>query len=788
MSVVAAASQAEAAPVRRFDVGPNTYSEALIELAIQGQVSLLGASSCRGHSRTSLRGAYTVEEALRRLLAGAPCRFVVVGGDTVRISAAAAPVVQTRLADAGTSAPLPQPTAPLLTEVTVTAAKRRQSLDDLPLPVTVLSNQELQVTAATDAGEASGQIAGLLTTNLGPGRDKIMLRGLSDGAFTGRARSTVTTVLDDAPLNYAAPDPDLRLADVERLEVIRGPQGTLYGAGALSGVYRIVTRKPDLQEPRAGVQASYATTKDGSPSSSLDGYVSIPIVQDRVGLRLVAYEERRGGFLDNVALRESDVDSTERRGARLALRIAATPNWTIDLAGVAQDLESRDSQYSTAASFWRETSVAETHSNHFGQLALTVRGSLPFADVTSSTSFVRHSYVSQHDATAAFGAVGTPIAIAVYREPLKLKMLTQDIFLSSQGGGAVRWLGGFYGVSSLEAMTPTLEMGWPGVPQFEAYREQRDERMREMALYGEVEWEVWRGWNLGLGIRVFDTHLKVRSDVDQLDPYDRHVHRRLDYSGASHRVSLHRDLGDGDLVYALYSEGHRPGGLNTSGFFQPLENWTEYESDRLHNLEVGGRLTTFGDRLTLQGAVFFERWNEVQTYQFLWPTGFYYADNVGDADLLGAELEAAYDFDWGLTLKGNALLTGSRVVDPNPLFALRVVDTLPGAPTFSGGVLAAYERPLRGKVAMRLLGDISYVGRSGLSFDAVLSPRMGDFLRTRLSAQLVGAHWTAELFVSNPTNSKSDTFAYGNPWSLGLVNQATPLRPRTLGVTLSAAY
>src|SRR5204863_9521688 len=133
-------------------------------------------------------------------------------------------------------------------------------LDTLPAGVSAISGEQLFVTGAADVRDTAGQLVGVLTANLGPGRDKLLIRGLSDGAFTGRARSTVSTYLDDAPINYNAPDPDLRLVDIERIEVVRGPQGALYGSGSIAGIYRIVTRKPDLEKIEGGVAATASDT------------------------------------------------------------------------------------------------------------------------------------------------------------------------------------------------------------------------------------------------------------------------------------------------------------------------------------------------------------------------------------------------------------------------------------------------------------------------------------------------------------------------------------------------
>ena len=147
--------------------------------------------------------------------------------------------------------------SPRVTELLVTARKRPERLDTLPAGISVVSGDQLIATAAGGARDTAGQLVGVLATNLGPGRDKLLMRGLSDGAFTGRARSTVSTYLDDAPINYNAPDPDLRLTDVERIETLRGPQGALYGSGALSGVYRIVANKPDPEAYLGVVDSMY---------------------------------------------------------------------------------------------------------------------------------------------------------------------------------------------------------------------------------------------------------------------------------------------------------------------------------------------------------------------------------------------------------------------------------------------------------------------------------------------------------------------------------------------------
>ena len=397
LCLLALAGRAEAADARRrFAIPTKPYAEALIDLAVQANVSLLGAGSCGGGGRAALRGTYTLDKALQRLLAGAPCTYRMVDATTVRILPA---VPASPAPHQATSA------TPLVTELLVTARKRPERLDTLPAGVSVLSGEQLRATGSVDARDTAGQLVGVTTTNLGPGRDKLLMRGLSDGAFTGRARSTVGTYLDNTPINYNAPDPDLRLVDVERVETVRGPQGSLYGSGAIAGVYRVVSNKPDPTGLSAAIAGGQAWTKGGSPSREIEAVLNAPIVEDRAAVRLVGYYDLQGGYLDDVTLRLSDVDRTTRLGARAAVRLQLNDAWQADLSAAVQRLRSMDTQYVTdgLAPGQRANRTREAHDNDFSLGSLVLTGDLGFAQLTSSTAYVRHDFASQYDASNAAG-------------------------------------------------------------------------------------------------------------------------------------------------------------------------------------------------------------------------------------------------------------------------------------------------------------------------------------------------------------------------------------------------
>ena len=189
----------------------------------------------------------------------------------------------------------------------------------------------------------------------------------------------------------------------------------------------------------------------------------------------------------------------------------------------------------------------------------------------------------------------------------------------------------------------------------------------------------------------------------------------------------------------------------------------------------------------IRGAAFYDLWSNIQSDQYR-PSGLAYTANVGDARITGFEAEAAYDWPFGLSVQANVLLTSPEFTRTNTDFANHLGSGLPGAPKASGGLLARYERPLTGELTLRLVGQASYVGSARLTFDPAFSARTDAVIDAELLAEVAARHWTVGLFVTNPADSSSNTFAYGNPFTFGQVRQVTPQRPRTVGLRLAAAF
>ena len=774
-----AGDPAAAASARvRFRIEPQPVPEALLELAQQANVTLVGAAACPGVSRSPVVGVITVEEALSRLLAGAPCTWRMIAPGAVEIS----PVRQTE-------ALRPTPPGPPATvgELLVTATKRVRDSRELAAGVTAISRRQLNETGASDVGDAAAQMAGVLTTNLGPGRNKLLLRGLSDGVFTGRARSTVATYLDDIPVNYNAPDPDFRLVDVERVEVARGPQGALYGAGSMSGVYRIVTRKPDLGQWSAEARATGATTRGGGPSGALEGYANIPMWGGAGGLRISGYDEVQGGYLDDIVQHRSNVDRTERHGGRLILLAQPQDALSITLTGAAQHLRSEDTHY-TIRGIGRKRAVLipEPHVNDIELATGTIRYSWGDSELTSATGFVRHAYGSFFDATPVESGYTDFAKTAAYSERTRTKMLVQDIVLASRGASNVEWLVGLFASETRVRSPSELLAQNPNLPNVPVYAELRYETIREFAGYAELSYEPAPGWTLAVGGRLYNIDRRTRSDVvsERFEP--RTLDRRNHYTGLSPKISLQRQFDNGDLVYAVITEGFRPGGVNTGGAQPGPEAQEAFSSDRLRNYEVGLKLERFQHRLSLSSAVYYDLWKDIQTDQFR-ASGIPYTTNAGDAHVLGVEAELAFRTDNGFLAQLNGRVSRARTTNANLEFIPILAKNLPGAPPVSGGALISYERPMADDWTMRLVGQAIYVGLSRVSFAPSL-PSTGGFFQTRVLAEISRDGRGAQVFVTNALDSFRDTFSFGNPFTAPQARQITPQRPITVGATLFASF
>ena len=364
--------------------------------------------------------------------------------------------------------------------------------------------------------------------------------------------------------------------------------------------------------------------------------------------------------------------------------------------------------------------------------------------------------------------------------------------MASRAEAANPWLAGAFLARTRQDIGLSLTtVGGAPVTGFE---EARRDRLDEAAIFGQADLPLSPSIRLTLGGRLFTSDSRVTSAISApLAGTATAFTGRFKRTGFAPKVVISYARSPAMLVYLQAAEGYRVGGINTTGAPGQVFNlpdgpqpYRTYQGDELWSFEAGGRFRLLQDRLTVRAAIFEAFWSNIQSDQLL-PSALPFTANIGDGRNRGVEVEAAYH-DGPLVLRGEILVNSPELDHANPAFPARADLGLAGAPEVSAGVSAHYAWPLAGDRSLELDGRYSYVGVSRLTFDAQTSPKMGDYATGRLSASLVAPPWRLTLAVDNPADSRGDTFAYGNPFTLRTSRQLTPLRPRTLSVTLKVAY
>ena len=278
-----------------FAIPEQAREAALIAFGRQAGLSLGFTPDAHCGGRAGVRGRMDLDSALSRLLDGSSCVALRPDSRTVVIRARPTPAP----APEARAAP-PRPPGPaLLGEIVVTADKTEGLLSASPYGLTAVDGRELQRQGISDVHDLTLLAAGVTVTNLGPGRDKVLLRGLSDGPLTGHTQSTVGLYLGDLRLTYNAPDPDLPLIDAARVEVLRGPQGSLYGAGSIGGILKVTPNAPDPREASARLTLGVASTAHGAASGEVHATANLPLPWGTSAVRVTAWNEVDGGYLDS---------------------------------------------------------------------------------------------------------------------------------------------------------------------------------------------------------------------------------------------------------------------------------------------------------------------------------------------------------------------------------------------------------------------------------------------------------------------------------------------------------
>ena len=809
----------EKTSTRDFSVVSAPLTKALTAFARQAGVSIvLPRLSYRdGRSRT-VKGELTVEAGLARLLKRSGFAFERMPSGAFRVyRRPTQPPVASK--PAGTAKFIPE--LPRIEEILVSVTRRLDAVQKLPYAISVFSGTALEDGGIKTTHSLLGKIPSLSSSSLGRGRNKLVLRGLSDGAFSGSTQSLVATYLDYTRLTYNAPEPGLALYDIEQVEFLRGPQGSLYGSGALGGLYRIVTRQPDLDQAEAAVGAGVAITKRGGVSYNTDGIVNLPLGGGAGALRVVGYHERDAGYIDDIGLGLTNINAARTSGGRATLALAPWEAVQLSLGAIYQDHKSENTGYYDAdlGSFERTNRLAEPYEDEILQLVGRIDADLGFADLVSSTAWMERDIASTLDATLAISELtgnGDPAA-SPYNQNRRIETLTHETHLTSRAGGRLEWLIGLF-VSRRESVQQS-EIITPGATANETlgqsdiiYAETHTDEIEEAAGFGELTWFANEKLSFTVGGRWFTYDIIARSVLDDVGADSTTVgegDQHLSDFTPKFVVSYQPDTNS--LFYLQGSEGFRVGGINLSGptaqeeaeeSEEDEENETEeeeaaehalinFDPDETFNLEFGFKLTRLNGRLQLSSAAYHTWWKQVQTDQFS-SAGLPIIGNVGDARSFGAEFEVQYRPSAAWLLRVNAAWNRSELTQVTEGFGQDLGaesgDRLPGSPSFMGGVGLSYQWQTAGSWSAVLGADYNYAGSNRLLFNEENTPSAEAYHLANIRLDLKKADWLVRFYIDNLFDSDANSFAFGNPFSLAAVSQITPLRPRTLGLEFRWTY
>lgn len=774
-----------------YQIPAMALQDALVSLARQAGISISYNGADLGNYRSGyVVNAASVADALEIILSRAPFSYEFTGDHTVKLVPRT--VNHATQSEPGTLIKSDDAQDFIL----VTATKREAYAQKLPVSISAVDGRTLERWGVRDFNALAPKLAGVSFTNLGPGRNKIFLRGISDGSFADRTQSTVGVYLDETRVIFNDTNPDIRLIDLDRIEVVRGPQGTLYGGGSVGGIYRIITKKPALDEYAGYLRASGSTTKNGGGNGTIDGAVNFPLAPDRLGMRASGYFERASGYIDDAGLSEDNVNSSKIYGGRIAARLKLAEHWTLDGAANLQIVDLADTQYifPQLGGLNRSTTNREPHRDELELYHLTLKGDIGGARITSSTALVQRDMESIFDATAALPALtGDAGAEGFFESASDIRTFTHETRIISDNGGRLDWLAGGF-ISQRRENLDTRLIVDNQMPSDLAFFSNREDEINEAAIFGEASVYIMDKVKLTAGLRWSRTEFDVNvlsggianAGVDALiDSRQR--------STFSPKGALSYQYSDDILFYVQAAQGSRIGGFNVNTplaaitDLNPEDSVTMFESDTLWNTETGLKSSWLDGHLILNAAAFYIFWNEIQTDQIL-PTGFSFVTNAGKARNYGFEAELTARPFSNVEFSSAFFWNNPELTEANPFLGAEVGDDLPNIADVSASAGIAIDFSLAGQWDGLLAADYSYIGKSFLTFAERMAPTMGDYHVGNIRFTTQKDNLRVGVYVDNVWNTRGNTFAFGNPFSLANQSQATPLRPRTIGVFVEAEF
>ncbi|MCX8474513.1 MAG: TonB-dependent receptor [Sphingomonas sp.] len=773
------------------DIGASRLDAAIKLLSRQTGASIGFREPKLAHVRVrAVRGRFTASQALERMLVGMELRARRVAPATYLVERFAAPPVARRTRPA--ARPVVQAESSSTPgDIVVTATKRDVPMSAYPGGVQIVAGSELSPAEGLRGTEAiEARIASVASTHLGPGRNKLFIRGIADSSFVGPTQSTVGQYWGNSRITYSAPDPNLRLYDVKSIEVLEGPQGTLYGAGSLGGVVRVVPRSPDLRTFEGAAWGGVLAVQHGQPGVDGGAILNIPLKEDVIGLRALAFGSIEGGYIDDVGRGLEDINRVRTFGGRAALRVDPGDGWTVDLNAVGQRIHGDDSQYAerNIGELDRASGIAQPFRNDYWLADLVARKNWGSLELTSSLGYAGQ-YVFERFEGPALSDAGDPAMrpavsapTAAYSQENRISMVTGELRLARRGENGTGWLLAASLLRNEAQTNRRMEAAPSRVPLTGVTN-----HVEEATLYGEFTAEPIEQFTVTLGGRLTHARLSGSSeDVAELiafrvDPgarASRSETRFLPSVAAAYRAA------DRLTLFARYQQGFRPGGIAVRREFIQ-----RFAGDRVSTMEAGARYRSPALDLAVSASA--TRWIDIQA-DLVDGFGFPTTANAGDGRVLSLGMIARWRPIAGLELDAALYLNDSKVTERSlvtlPLeLGTAEIERLPNVADASGRLGFAYTESLGGDLELSANGYARYVGKSTLGIGPILGRLQGDYLDTGVEARVGDARRGISLALTNLLDARGNRFALGSPFLIRDRDQTTPLRPRSirLGFDLS---
>lgn len=731
------------------------------------------------------RGELTAGEALVLMLRGTGARARRVAAESF--------LIETDPAPEPARPPSPPPAAPLAitepepVEILVTATKREMPIGAYPGMAHIIGGERISPARGRHGSDLLAMTtASITSTHLGPGRNKLFIRGIADSSFVGPTQATVGQYWGNSRITYASPDPSLRLYDVSRIEVLEGPQGTLYGAGSLGGILRVVPSAPVLDRIEGAAWGGVEAVTHGEMGYDGGAVLNLPLVEERLALRAVGFGAVESGYIDDVGRGLDDINDVDSYGGRLALRYADDAGLTVDASLIGQRINGADSQYAEAehGDLARSSAIAQPFRNHFLLADLVIAKSWGDYEFTASAGYADQYVFERFEGPALSDPLDSMVAPtrdaadAAYNQTNRSDMITAEARLAHNGPRGTGWL---LAASYLRNEAETLrdvQSGGATTPLTGIAN-----NAEELTAYGEATIAASESLQLTLGARL--THSRISGDaldavlpgaIFAIDPSAEKSRGETEFLPSLAVTYQPRE----DLtLFARYQEGFRPGGIAVR-----REYVQRFRSDHVHTLEGGARFR--GLDVEIETSASWTDWNQIQA-DLIDGYGFPTTANVGDGRVFSLGLAGRWWPAPGLELAASGYVNGSKVTQPYQILAdiraredARASDRLPNIADATAHLSFHWWMPLGDAADLHLSGYGRYVGKSTLGIGPFLGRRQGDYVDTRLEAELRRGPIGYSLSIENLLDTRGNRFALGSPFEIRDANQTTPLTPRTI--------